>query len=230
MQVLIVQHSPHTGVGEVGRYLENRRGASLRTIGPEAVGAPGVEDGADLVIILGSARGVYEPLPWIAAEVALARRCMAQDRPLLGLCFGAQIIAKALGGEVRPSGDRFFGWDPVEAAASPAIAGPWFRWHGDVCTLPADVEILGRTRGIVQAFQKGRALGFQFHPEVDPPTIAAWASEDRSELVARGYDPGPQVAAWQATCATAAPRIDALMTEALARLGLASRVTSPAEA
>ena len=111
----------------------------------------------------------------IDAELALLQGAVAADVPVLGLCFGSQLLARALGGTVerRPPGE--FGWvRPAGVRDSPVTTMPWFCWHDDAFELPPHAEPLATTDLCTQAYRAGRNVGFQFHPEVDEATIARW--------------------------------------------------------
>lgn len=116
MKVLVIQNDAKGDIGAVGHLLEERHGAEVQSIAPQHRSLDEVHpEAADLFIILGSPHSVYEEgIAWIAQEIALARRLIAADRPLFGICFGAQILATALGGAVRSTGQQHFGWLPIE--------------------------------------------------------------------------------------------------------------------
>ena len=107
---------------------------------------------------------------------------------MLAICFGAQLLAAALGGEVAPAGRTELGWlevQPVELCLDGdgrdqrrmAIEpGPWFQFHGDTFTVPPGATELARSDVGPQAFSAGSALGVQFHPEVTPDIVGRWAA------------------------------------------------------
>ena len=173
MHVLVIENFPQGPVGLFGEYLTRRHGARLSVVKPEEVpAAPGDED---LLVVLGSPNGVYEALPWMAPQRDLIRQTIEAGRPVVGICFGAQIVASAIGGTVAPLGRHFAGWIANAEVADPVWRGPWARAHGDHLTLPPEAEILARDQGTIQAFQYRRAVGVQFHPEADEATLVAWA-------------------------------------------------------
>ena len=113
--------------------------------------------------------------------------------PALGICFGGQVLATAVGGTVSRAPIPEVGWVSV-ASDEPALidAGPWLQWHFDRFTLPAEVPVLARTAAANQAFTYGRALGVQFHPEVNEAVLESWlAADDSEQLAAAGIDPPP---------------------------------------
>ena len=160
MRVAIVQNSPVGGPGLLREYLDRRGWPSdvspaddLVKIGPPQ---------ADLHVFLGSPHGVYEEhIPWIVAERDLVRDLHAEQRPMLGICFGAQMIGSALGASVQPVGRRFEGWMINDDSGDDVWRGPWFRWHGDAIDLPADVPVMARDQGIPQIFRAGNAIGIR---------------------------------------------------------------------
>ncbi|MCG8444078.1 MAG: glutamine amidotransferase, partial [Caulobacterales bacterium] len=157
----------------------------------------------DLLIVLGGPIGVYEEAayPFLSAEIALLRRRLAAGRPTLGVCLGAQLMARALGAAVRPGGRKEIGYAPLtltaagEAGPLAALAaadGTVLHWHGDVMDLPAGCERLARTPACpVQAFARGPGvLALQFHVEVEPPALEAWLVGHAAEIAATpGVEP-----------------------------------------
>jgi GMP synthase-like glutamine amidotransferase len=134
------------------------------------------------VVALGSgatARG--DGPPWVARQIEWLR---AVEVPVLGVCFGAQALAAALGGSVHRLDRPEIGWVTVDSERLPA--GPWFAWHEDGFTLPPGAEELASNAFGVQAFAHGHHLGVQFHPEVTPAIIAAWADDDHGDLARAG--------------------------------------------
>lgn len=192
MRGLVVQNYSKAGPALlVGDF--RAAGVELTTVlAPETDLAAITPDDADLFVVLGSPNAVYERdrLDWIEAEIDLMRRLMAADRMVFGICFGAQVLATALGSTVRAIGTRHCGWQRLDSPeAEPLWEGPWFRWHGDTFDLPAGARVLASAGGLVQAFEHGRHLGVAFHPEVDAPTLEAWAVDGEAALIETGLRP-----------------------------------------
>jgi GMP synthase-like glutamine amidotransferase len=152
----------------------------------------------DAVVFFGAAWAVYDTatIPWVSAEIAYARDLIARGVPTLGICFGGQMLAAAVGGTVARAPIPEIGWVSV-ASAEPALidSGPWLSWHFDRFTLPPSVPVLARTALAAQAFTYGPALGLQFHPEVTESVLESWIAVDgAASLAALGIDPGALVA------------------------------------
>ena len=154
----------------------------------------------DLLVVLGGPISVEDEdnYPWLSDEVALIRERLDAGQPLLGICLGAQLMARALGARVKPMGVKEIGFAPLtltEAGRSSALAElgsqPMLHWHGDQFELPIGMVSLASTPICPhQAFAPhARALGLQFHPEVDPARIEQWLIGHGDELVAAGIAP-----------------------------------------
>ena len=182
-RALVLTHAPVPGRGErnVGTV-----GPALREQGFDVVVGSLVADSApvpapdevDVLVILGSPEAAYDDtVPWLAGELAYLRRVLDAGTPVLGICFGAQLLARALGGTVglAPRPER--GFVTVETA-DPAIvpAGPWMEFHYDAFSLPPGAVPLARTDVGPQAYAVGPHLGVQIHPEITPDVFASWRS------------------------------------------------------
>jgi GMP synthase (glutamine-hydrolysing) len=162
------------------------------------LGDPSIEQ-ADLLIALGGPIGVYEThrFPFLLKEIALLERRLAKDRPTLGICLGAQLMAKALGSRVFPGLAKEIGWGRVEltddgqASSLRPLADEGavvLHWHGDTFDLPdGAVRLASNAAYENQAFAYGeRSMALQFHVEVDPQRLEEWYVGHAVELSAAG--------------------------------------------
>lgn len=177
-RALVVRHVPHEGVAGFIAPLE----AAGYAIEGVAAGDPGFDAvdfmAPDLLVLMGGPMAVYERdvHPWIDGELVRLAARLAEDLPTLGVCLGSQMIAAALGADVRPGPVREVGFAPIDlneaGRASPlaALAGiPLLHWHGDLFAIPDGATLLASTAAAPQAFARGRTLALQCHPEMGDP-------------------------------------------------------------
>ena len=167
---------------------------------------------ATAVIALGSDRSVHASTdPWIAAQVAFLRATHAAGIPVLGICFGGQALAAALGAAVSRAAETEIGWIDVEG--DDGYGGRWFTWHDDVFDLPPGATELARATSGPQAFAVGPSVGLQFHPEVTPAIVDDWLAGARDAVP----DAEPIRAETASTVAQARERAFALLDRIAAR-------------
>jgi GMP synthase-like glutamine amidotransferase len=167
--------------GYLGTFLE-RRGCPYEVVCLDE-GKPVPQDLDDVsgLVFMGGPGNVNEPTAWMAQELGLIRRAADRGLPVLGICLGAQLISKALGGEVWPAETLEVGWhavEPITDAAGPGwFAGlpsrfEVFQWHAHTFSLPLGAVALARGAcAEQQAFAIGNILAMQFHLEMTPESI-----------------------------------------------------------
>lgn len=135
--------------------------------------------GVDLLLLLGSEWSVYweENEKEVAAEADLVTTAMQRGVPIFGICYGAQLIAHALGGTVTRSHTPEVGWHVVSSTAYPdLLAGTWLQWHYDVFTLPSSLQSVAANDVGPQAMLGRRVFATQFHPEATLDIITRWST------------------------------------------------------
>ncbi|MEO5842107.1 MAG: type 1 glutamine amidotransferase [Acidimicrobiales bacterium] len=200
-RALVMCHSVHEGAGRVGQRL-HERGYEVDpfiVVSDPATPVSHVpfpeHGGYDLIATMGAPWSVYDTDAigtWIDRELALLRDAHAAGVPILGVCFGAQALATALGGTVARAPRPEIGWHYIETDAPWISPGPWFQWHSDRFTVPVGATELARSAVAPQAFRHGRSLGVQFHPEVDREIVSDWLDgrhRSDDEFAAADADP-----------------------------------------
>lgn len=186
---LVLQQQDDCPPGVLADWADER-GIALRIARPDRGELPDPA-GTGAVVVLGSDRSVNDDEPWITAELAWLRdACASVPVPVLGICFGAQALAVALGGVVRRERPEI---DWLTLDVDPALGcgpGPWLCWHNDFITPPDGATVLARSGRAVQAFRVGPHLAVQFHPEVTAGIVAEWAGADElgRDLARAGVD------------------------------------------
>ena len=189
MRALVIQHEQPTPGGYVHQWL-HERGADqdIYRIDVEER----VVDPCDyhLIVSLGSEFPAFDDsVPWLAKERELLLDAAQADVPMLGICFGGQLLARVLGGRSY-RGVAEIGWLPVRSKDRSLLSeGPWFQWHFDTFTVPSGAHLMADSPAGPQAFSIGRSVGVQFHPEVTPEIMDAWVEAYRHELDQEGVDP-----------------------------------------
>ena len=199
-QCLVMQHVAFEDLGTFAPVLEEK-GFAIRYC---PVDEPPTEEewlAADLAVVLGGAIGVYDQVlyPFLKDEKDLIRKRLESQKPLLGICLGAQLIASVLKSRVYPGKGKEIGWGGVELTEagrkSPLrfLDGyrPVLHWHGDTFDLPEGAELLASTPVTPhQAFRMGNhVLALQFHPEVDADKLERWFVGHACELARAAIDP-----------------------------------------
>jgi GMP synthase-like glutamine amidotransferase len=220
VRALIICHDRLSTPERIGVHLESR-GVTLEPFvvvddidDPELTVEFPDQDGYDLVVLMGAPWSTYDPRlqGWVLPEVGFVRRHLHQGTPILGVCFGAQIMSTCLGGTVSASLQPEYGWGTI-TSDEPAIAsGPWFQYHGDGFTLPEGATPLAYNDSGLQAFSFGRSLAVQFHPEVTAPLLESWCAVggDR-KLVEFGIDPESLIEETSRLAAVSQPALENLI-------------------
>ncbi len=206
-RAVAIRHVAFEDLGTLGAVLVGR-GMAVDYVEAGANDFAPVGD-PDLLVVLGGPIGACDDAdyPFLAAEAALIQRRLAAGRPTLGICLGAQLLARALGARVFRNPVKEIGWAPVEltqAGRASCLAGldghPVLHWHGDTFDLPEGATLLASTPACRnQAFAWApAALGLQFHVEVTASGLERWLVGHTVEIAAT---PGVTVAGLRADTA-----------------------------
>ncbi|HLZ89445.1 MAG TPA: type 1 glutamine amidotransferase, partial [Puia sp.] len=197
MRVHVLQHVLFEGPGSIADWcVAGGHALSVTPLYSAGGVLPDVEV-VDLLVIMGGPMSVYddEVHPWLATEKEFIRAFLETEKPVLGICLGAQLLAVCCGARVGRAIHTEIGWFPVSPTPA-AAAFPWldsllasrpvlFHWHGDRFEIPAGAENLVSTEANDnQAFVLlgGRVVGLQFHPEMTPVLLEQMLAEGRHEL------------------------------------------------
>ncbi|MFZ5899296.1 MAG: type 1 glutamine amidotransferase [Bacillota bacterium] len=204
MRFLVVQNVTIEGPGMIGRAISQAGWSMDIRIMDAGHRLPESLEGYQALIILGGPMNVYEEkdYPYLITVDALIKQALHAGLPVLGICLGAQLIAKALGARVYPNGVKEIGWDTVRltrnGVLSPFFTGfprefSVFQWHGDTFDIPPYAQLLGSSRRCLnQAFSFGKnVLALQFHLEVTGDMVREWVAAYAEELLEEG---GPKLA------------------------------------
>jgi GMP synthase (glutamine-hydrolysing) len=201
VRVLEIRHAESEPPGAYGPALDEIADVTTLRIWREPV--PADLGDVDAIIVLGGAMGVddAERIPWISEEIALLKRAVEAGIPVWGVCLGAQMLTKALGGEVYTGPSPELGVHPVsftDAGLADPVWGPALdaagqgnemttvHWHFDTCRLPAGAELLASSEQCdTQLYRKDNCYGVQFHLEAGAALVSEWLShpESRADVV-----------------------------------------------
>ncbi len=200
-RVVVVQHAECEKPGLIAEALQSR-GYTFETVLTSA-GEPAPKDlnQAQGLVIMGGPMGVYEQdrYPFLRDEMSLIECALRESKPILGVCLGSQLLAAALGAEVRKGREKEIGWHPVTLTEStfgdPLLKGldrtfTAYHWHGDVFEAPEGaVNLASSNLTACQAFRYGKnAYGFLFHMEIVPEILEGMLRTFADELKEEGLN------------------------------------------
>ncbi|HWO69597.1 MAG TPA: type 1 glutamine amidotransferase [Actinomycetota bacterium] len=190
IRALILQHEDPTPPGLIERWLVER-GAEVEVFRIDLEDREVDPTRYDLLVSLGSEFAAFDDTkPFVPREARLFERAVEHDVPILGLCFGGQLLARVLGGRVFRAEEAEIGWLPVRSKDPDLVPeGPWFQWHFDTFTVPEGADLVAESDVGPQAFVAGRSLGLQFHPELTLEIMDDWVRAYPHELEAEGVPP-----------------------------------------
>ena len=245
MRVLSIVHQPDAAAGVFADEVAGRGHELEEWIVSESPDPPSPVEAYGAVLVFGGAMHVDQEdrHGWLRDERLLLQRLATDEVPLLGVCLGGQLVAKALHGHVRRLPSPEIGWPLVEltqeARSDPVFAGlperfPAFQWHLYHFELPGGAVPLARNERCLQAFRAGRATwAIQFHAEVRHESVLDWArssdpAEDGPVDVERLFaETEAHIAAWNALGRELCGRFLAFAEASSESRGATTRATSP---
>ncbi len=231
MRALVIQHDHVSPPGPVGDRLEERLvDVELHQVVPlEDFHEPGVParfpdvTAYDAVVAMGAPWSVYDDArigSWVQPELDLLRVADAEGIPVLGICFGGQLLSAAHGGRVEASPSPEIGWVTIDSDDHDLVPhGPWFQWHSDRWVLPPAAREVARNAAASQAYVLRRNLAVQFHPELTSGMLHGWLDNGGDvEAIRLGQDPAALYAATVAEDPAARARAYTLVDAFLDRI------------
>ena len=230
MRALFIQHDHVSPLGPVGERFAHH-GFAIDThlvVAESDFSAPNIETSFpsfadyDVLVPLGAPWGAWDDAcigRWLLPEIAWLRDAVDSRMPVLGICFGGQLLARALGGSVAPAPRGEIGWTSVWSDDPGLVGeGPWFQFHYDRWVVPPGAVEIARTPAASQAFVVGRSLAVQFHPELDAAGLEGWLDwGGASKVQENGDDPVVMLAQTRAFETAARDRtfalVDAFLTD-----------------
>lgn len=192
MHLHFIQHMPFETPGSILDWCVEKNHTYTITKIYEDTLLPSL-DGFDVLVIMGGSMGVYEEntYSWLKAEKAFIKAAINDEKKVLGICLGAQLIAEVLGAKVKPHTLTEIGWWPVQKTTTHQLTDhlpgvfTTFHWHGDTYTLPENTIQLLSTPGCEQQgfIYKNHVAGLQFHMEVKEDLLENMTDHEKAELV-----------------------------------------------
>jgi GMP synthase-like glutamine amidotransferase len=186
MKVLFIQHDHVSPTGPVGERFRERgfETSEILVVSEANFSAPNVPfkfpdfNEYDVLVPLGAPWGAWDDAcigNWLTPEIEWIRSAIEADKPVFGICFGGQLIARAMGGSVAPGPKGEIGWTSIWSEREDLVGnGPWFQFHYDRWKLPPGAIELARNPVASQAFIYGNSLAVQFHPELNGAGLKGW--------------------------------------------------------
>ncbi len=194
MKIHYFQHVPFEGLGTIQKWIESHGHLLSVTQFFHDDTLPKI-DKIDWLIMMGGPMGVYDEniFPWLAKEKEFISEAIRQNKKVLGICLGAQLIASALGVKVYPNAQKEIGWFPVRVTPDGKSSNLFknipqqftaFHWHGDTFDLPEGAHWLAESEACKhQAFSFDKhVLGLQFHLEVERNNVELLVQNCGNEL------------------------------------------------
>lgn len=195
MHIHIFMHVPFEGPGCIIDWINSRAHEVTYTHWFKHPTPPAATD-FDFLIVMGGPMGIHDEseYPWLAVEKAIIRQTIHDNKPVLGICLGAQLIAHVLGANVYANEQKEIGWYPVQFSPSSPVKGlpqemRVFHWHGDTFDLPAGAAGFAASAATPnQAFvYQEKVIALQFHFEVTQESLDSMVQHGEEELVAAPY-------------------------------------------
>lgn len=195
MHIHIFMHVPFEGPGCIPDWISSKAHEVTYTHWYQHTTPPTATD-FDFLIVMGGPMGIHDEseYPWLAVEKAIIRQTIHDNKPVLGICLGAQLIAHVLGAKVYANERKEIGWYPVQfSPSSPVKAFPQelvvFHWHGDTFDLPVGASGFAASAATSnQAFvYNEKVIALQFHFEVTHESLESMVAHGEEELVAAPY-------------------------------------------
>jgi len=198
MHIHYFQHVSFEGLGCIADWCRTQGHTLTATKWFEPNAGTEAAATADWLIIMGGPMGVYEQdkYPWLATEIQIVKKALEQQKKVLGICLGSQVLAAALGANVYAHTQKEIGWYPVDFTFQDQAASlhgvlpqhmEVFHYHGDTFDIPAGATRFAASAACNnQAFIYDNAIGLQFHIELTPDSLLAMVEHGQDDLAAGG--------------------------------------------